>query len=71
MSGQSVGKIIMIILRFRDSAFKNKNIDHRVEEICVLCQQKLHPHLFTRDSTMSIARIYQSTLINVRLVEED
>ena len=53
--GQSVGKIIIIILSFWDGTSKNKNIDHRVKETSVF---ELKRHLFTCDSKMSSALIF-------------
>ena len=50
--GQSVGKIIIIILSFWVGTSKNKNIDHRVKETSVF---ELKRHLFTCDSKMSSA----------------
>ena len=43
ITDRSVGKIIIIvILNFKVSISKNKNIDNRVKETCDICQYKLH-----------------------------
>ena len=36
ISGQSVGKIILTIPRFRVCEYNNKNIDHRVKRTCAI-----------------------------------
>ena len=55
--GQSVGKILIIILSFRFSTSKNKNTDHRVKETCATVSIKVTYEtdrmLLLRDSTMS------------------
>ena len=58
--GQLVGKIIIVILSFRVSISKNKNIDHRVKETCVIsCQHKLHMKL-----TMSLFSVIQQCQVH-------
>ena len=55
MSGWSVGKIIIIILKSGLAHLKIKVLIIDLNKFLLLCQLKLHPHLFTRDSTMSSA----------------
>ena len=57
MSGQSVGKILIIMLGFRVGTSKNKNADHRVKETCAIMSVQItyesHCVSLLRDSTMS------------------